>query len=272
MLLFVSTKGFNVSQSSLYLTFNYIHTKHLHMQANHGLYNYLRPNDVLRASFVHKYHFFFNFFTPTIMATRTAAIFDSSKACSPLSIPAANTALLLLDYQNITVSMASDGGQTVTVAREMRDWAVEQGIPAYHCLVDTTSAPEPSMKISERWVFYEEKLKVAPELGNEPDVLKGLDKIFTRQPGYISALKSPGLLEELQTKGVRSLILCGLSTSGCVLSTARAANDHGFVVTIVDDACWDPLPELHALLMGHVLASTAHIAKAKEVQQAWKRS
>lgn len=54
----------------------------------------------------------------------------------------------------------------------------------------------------------------------------GADELtFVRRPGYISALKSPGLMEFLHEKGIESLILTGLSTSCCVLRTALQATD-----------------------------------------------
>jgi nicotinamidase-related amidase len=100
------------------------------------------------------------------------------------------------------------------------------------------------MKVAERWHVYEEKLKQMPRLGDEAKEPAfrsdtDLEKVFIRTPGVISALLSPGLKDALQVKQVRSLIVCGLSTSGCVLSTVRAATDEGFVVTVVEDACAD---------------------------------
>lgn len=220
--------------------------------------------------------------SPPIMASREAAILDPTKPSSPLSVPAAQTALLLMDYQNLTVALVGeDGSRTVEVACQMRDWAVEQGMSVFHCLVDTKSgaAPHAHMKMADRWKFYEEKLKQMPQLGDEPkelgpatSVRSQLETTFTRQPGYVSVLKSPGLMDSLKQKQIRSLILCGLSTSGCVMSTVRGANDEDFIVTVIKDACYDPVPALHDLLVTHAFPATAHVARANEIREAWKGS
>ena len=60
-----------------------------------------------------------------------------------------------------------------------------------------------------------------------------LETIVVRTPGYVSALESHGLMNTLRAKGIKALILGGLSTSGCVLSTARAGADRGFIMTVV---------------------------------------
>ena len=210
---------------------------------------------------------------------RSGAIFDASLPYSPLSVPAAQTALLIMDFQSMIVGMfgTAAGPAALETAAKIRDWARIQGMPIFHCLVDTRSGtkPRPHMKTASHWHRYEEALSAKPEPGDEPAAIAcALDswdeKLVTRMPGHVSVLLSPGLTEALQTRGVKSLILAGLSTSGCVMSTVRSATDAGFQVTVVKDACADPVVELHDLLMQHALASTAHIATAEEIQEAWK--
>jgi nicotinamidase-related amidase len=206
------------------------------------------------------------------------AVFDTTKANSPLSVPAANTAVLLMDYQNITVSfVGKEKKSTVQVAAEVRDWALGRNIPIYHCLVRTSgpnSAPPAQTKMSDRWPFFESAIRDNPTLAEECEETAPKDtereKEFLRAPGQISVLYSEGLMEELKEKQIRSLIVAGLSTSGCVMSTVRGAADQGFVITVVEDACADPVSELHDLLMKHALASTAHIATLEEMKQGWK--
>jgi nicotinamidase-related amidase len=79
------------------------------------------------------------------------------------------------------------------------------------------------------------------------------DVTFTRRLGQVSAMSSPGLQAFLEEKGTNSLIVTGLSTSGCVLFTALAAIELGYVVTTISDACADPKPGVHDVLVGQVL-------------------
>ena len=212
------------------------------------------------------------------MASRARAVFDVSKANSPLFIPAAQTAVLLMDYQNITVHGFGDAApHIISSAKQVRDWAVARSIPVYHCLVDTKTGAKPAAfsRVADRWPAYEEKLNVKPELGAEipelaPAADNELEKTFTRRPGFVSALLSDGLGAELRRREFLSLIVSGISTSGCVLSTVRTATDVGYVVTVIEDACADPVPDLHQMLMDHVLASTAHVATAQELIDAWE--
>ncbi|KAF1348239.1 Isochorismatase hydrolase [Lizonia empirigonia] len=107
----------------------------------------------------------------------------------------------------------------------------------------------------------------ADESASLLDGRDSLDATFLRTPGYVSALKSPGLLDFLQEKGIQSLVLTGLSTSGCVLRTAVPATDAGFVVTVLSDACADQSRELHDILMDKVLPTRAHVTTATEFLQ-----
>lgn len=53
--------------------------------------------------------------------------------------------------------------------------------------------------------------------------------------GY-SAFHGTGLHQLLQSGGISSLVITGLTTSQCVNSTARSAADHGYETLMVEDA------------------------------------
>lgn len=52
-----------------------------------------------------------------------------------------------------------------------------------------------------------------------------------------SAFIGTTLEEDLRARGIRTLVLAGLTTDHCVSSTARMAADLGFAVVVVSDAC-----------------------------------
>lgn len=62
---------------------------------------------------------------------------------------------------------------------------------------------------------------------NEPVIYKSLPNAFT----------GTTLLAELQQLGSKHLILFGFMTHMCVSTTARAAIDHGYLSTIIANAC-----------------------------------
>lgn len=206
------------------------------------------------------------------MTARVSKIFDATRSFSPSSVPARNTALLLLDYQVLTVTMLGESGtRCVQRAQDLKTWAETNKVAVYNCIVDTTEKPRATSRMVERWDKYESMIQQKPGIGNTaPEIVSSTEiQTFPRRPGHVSALSSPGILDALRAKEIVSLILCGLSTSGCVLSTVRAATDLDFVVTIAEDACSDPVPELHDMLVKHVLPTTAHVATSEEIKKMW---
>ncbi|KAK5685422.1 hypothetical protein LTS10_003500 [Elasticomyces elasticus] len=49
----------------------------------------------------------------------------------------------------------------------------------------------------------------------------------------------------LRTKGVRNLIICGVTTDVCVSTTMREANDRGYDCLLVEDCCAASYKNLH---------------------------
>jgi len=60
------------------------------------------------------------------------------------------------------------------------------------------------------------------------------------------------------------LVLAGISTSGVVLSTVRAAADLDFGLTVLADACFDGDPEVHRVLVEKVFPRQASVTTAVE--------
>ncbi|TAQ84887.1 hypothetical protein B7494_g6787 [Chlorociboria aeruginascens] len=203
------------------------------------------------------------------------AILDSSNPASPLSVNASHTALLLVDYHNLIVSMCGPAALPAIVkANSMREWAAAKKIPIYHCLIDLEVPISPTFKAADRFknivaavaanpVIAEEHVGIAPKEG---------EHIVKRIPGYTSALKSVGLIPALEAQGVKSLIISGISTSNCVISTARAGSNSDYIVTVVEDACFDPVEGLQDTLVKNVFPSGAHVVKAEEFQQQWDKA
>jgi nicotinamidase-related amidase len=61
----------------------------------------------------------------------------------------------------------------------------------------------------------------------------------------------------LQANGIRSLILCGVTTEVCVNTTAREANDRGFEVLIAEDCVGSYFPEFHRAALDMIKAQGA---------------
>ena len=63
---------------------------------------------------------------------------------------------------------------------------------------------------------------------------------------YASGFAGTSLAPTLHALGADTLVIAGVSTSGCVRATATDALHHGFRPHVVRQACADRTPELHA--------------------------
>lgn len=198
-----------------------------------------------------------------------AAKFDPSDPSSPLHYNASQTAVLLLDFQNMVIGMlGEDGKAALSKAKTMRDWALSRNIFVLHSVVDLEGEPRHDARGRDRAPTYKAMLKQNPDIVREPpelaaDASKG-EVVALKQIGFVSGLTSKGAMEALRERNIRNLVVCGLSTSGAALRTALAGSDDGFVVTVIEDACADRVDGLHEMLVRHVMPMTTHVATAEE--------
>jgi nicotinamidase-related amidase len=75
----------------------------------------------------------------------------------------------------------------------------------------------------------------------------------------VSAFAGSDLDVVLRAGAVEELVLCGIATSGVVLSTLRAAADLDYGLTVLRDACADGDPEVHHVLMDKVFPRQAEV-------------
>lgn len=81
----------------------------------------------------------------------------------------------------------------------------------------------------------------------------------------VGALHRTALDEELTNRGITTLILAGVHTSGVVLSTVRDAADRDFRLFLLSDAIADPSEEAHQALMQHVFPRQASIVTVAQL-------
>jgi nicotinamidase-related amidase len=89
----------------------------------------------------------------------------------------------------------------------------------------------------------------------DPDLQVQSDDVYIRK-ATPDSFHNTGLLAELQARGVKSLVICGLQTEFCVDTTTRRALALGYPVTLVADA--------HSTLDNGVLSAAQIIAHHNE--------
>jgi nicotinamidase-related amidase len=68
----------------------------------------------------------------------------------------------------------------------------------------------------------------------------------------------------LRSRRISSLVLAGVATSGCVLSTVRDAADRDYRLTVLSDGCGDADPEVHRVLLEKVFPRQADVLTIDE--------
>ena len=72
----------------------------------------------------------------------------------------------------------------------------------------------------------------------------------------------------LRARGIETLILTGIATSGVVLSTVRHGADADYKIVVVKDCCGDADDEVHRVLTEKVFVRQATVTTADELMRA----
>lgn len=73
----------------------------------------------------------------------------------------------------------------------------------------------------------------------------------------------------LRTKGIETLILTGVTTSGVVLSTVGQAFDLDYRLVVVSDCCADPDHDTNLFLLEKILPQHAFVTRSSEISEVW---
>ncbi len=96
-------------------------------------------------------------------------------------------------------------------------------------------------------------------LGAFPPSLKPRDGELVITKKYASSFFETDLAATLAAKGIDTLLITGLSTSGCVRATALDACQHGFLPFVVREACGDRHPAPHEASLFDLQAKYAEV-------------
>jgi nicotinamidase-related amidase len=81
----------------------------------------------------------------------------------------------------------------------------------------------------------------------------------------VGAFSTTDLDAQLRARGIDTLLLAGVSTSGVVLSTIRDAADKDYRVVVLADLCADLDPQVHATLTEKVFPRQADVVTSAEL-------
>jgi nicotinamidase-related amidase len=171
------------------------------------------------------------------------------------------SALLLMDFQNAIVGMVGEGAPALLErARDARAAAKASGMAVMHVRVAFTDADYASVSPRNKSFAALSKSRFITDGSEAAAIHPALapasdEEVFTKK--RVGAFSTTNLAERLKARGIDTLYLCGISTSGVVLSTVRDAADKDYRLFIITDCCADTDAEVHRVLLEKVLSRQA---------------
>ena len=177
--------------------------------------------------------------------------------------------LLVMDYQRGVIARLPRADDLLARAAGAIALARDRGLPVGYVRVAFTApeweaVPAANKAFSALAASGRRLDDAAPETAVHPAVAPVPGDLVVRKT-RTGAFSTTSLDARLRERGVDTLILAGLATSGCVLSTVRDAADRDYRLYVLEDACADPDPEVHDLLVRTVLRRQAWVVRTTDL-------
>ena len=190
-----------------------------------------------------------------------------------MTIEKNQTALLVMDLQSEVVAMLGDKAASVVERTAGVIAAARQaGVPIIYIVIGFRAGyPEVSARNaslsrvvhSGRFVLTTPGADVATAVRPEAG-----DVVVVKH--RVGAFSGTDLEVILRAKGIDTLVLAGIATSGVVLSTVRQAADADYRLVVVGDCCADADDEVHRVLTQKILPRQATVIAANEIIAAFQ--
>ncbi|MCX6021151.1 MAG: cysteine hydrolase [Chloroflexi bacterium] len=165
----------------------------------------------------------------------------------PATFDPARTAVIIMDFQNgIVNTIATDPEGVVRRAAQALQGARARGIPVIYVVHHggRFAAPGPDVEI-------------CPGVAPTP-----ADAVLVKTKA--GSFSTTGLDVMLREGGRDTLVLFGVATSGCVLSTLRWGADINYQLAVLSDACDDRDPEVHRVLTEKIYPRQATVLTVQQ--------
>jgi nicotinamidase-related amidase len=178
-------------------------------------------------------------------------------------IAPAKSVLLLMDFQNLIVGMVGNQGAALLErANRARAAAKKAGMAVMHVRVAFSDADYAAIPPTNKTFAALAQSRMITD-GTEPAAIHPAlaptpnEDVFTKK--RVGALSTTRLGERLKARGIDTLVLTGIATSGVVLSTLRDAADQDYRLVVIKDCCADADPEVHRVLTEKVFPRQADV-------------
>jgi nicotinamidase-related amidase len=180
-----------------------------------------------------------------------------------------HAALLLMDFQNDIVGTMDDRAELLDRVHRLRASCREHDMLVVYVRVAFTDEDRRAVP-SRNKAFA----AIASQPNRLTDGGPGAEIADALQPGdgelvvtkkRVGAFSTTALASELAARGIDTLVLAGIASSGVVLSTVRDAADRDFALVVVRDCCADRDPQVHSVLVDKVFPRQADVIDAAEL-------
>lgn len=181
----------------------------------------------------------------------------------------AHTALLIMDMQTSIASRYVQANDSFTPVRTALEAARAAELPVIYVVVGfrpgfpEISPNNRSFSVIKQRPASELAAMTTPEI--HPAIAPRPEEIVVTKR-RVSAFTGSDLEVVLRAQGISHLVLCGIATSGVVLSTLREAADRDYQLTVLADCCFDGDEEVHRVLLSKVFPRQAEVIQAAEWQ------
>ena len=172
-------------------------------------------------------------------------------------------ALMVMDYQAGIIGMLSNGDELVAKAAQAIGVARAHGAHVIYVRVaftdeDVAAIPQRNKGFSSLKGSGRDFGLNSPATAIDPRIAPEQGDLVVRKT-RVGSFSTTDLAAQLQRRGVDTLMLAGISTSGVVLSTVRDAADRDYRLFVLADACADPQSDVHVRLMESVFPRQAEV-------------
>lgn len=183
-------------------------------------------------------------------------------------IDPARTALLVMDYQRGIVGQIPDADALLARARETIELIRSHGGTIGYVRVAFADGGTPAGAMGKR--ITPDRLAMfhadAPETQIHDQVAPKDGDIVVRKV-RVGPFGTTDLHEQLQAKGIDTLLLAGISTSGVVLSAVRDGHDRDYRLIVLSDLTADREPDVHEFLINRVIARQADVISSADLRR-----
>jgi nicotinamidase-related amidase len=193
----------------------------------------------------------------------------------PITITPSSSMLLVMDYQPVVLEPMPDSAELLKHAAQAIELVRRIGGHVGYVRVafeDTDYDAIPATNKAFSALAASRYLKAeSPESAIHEDVAPQAGDIVVRKT-RVGPFLTTNLDQRLRTRGIDTLILAGVHTSGVVLTTVRDGADRDYRLFVLEDCVSDPDPSVHATLMQKVFPRQAHLTTVFELSNLFEAS